>query len=115
MTKKCIYCSTEFEGRLNRKFCSSKCKNAHHNEVNRDKESVVRNLNKALHKNWIILQDMYRVYRSTPINLSVLESNGFKTKYHTHVHNSPVGEKYTMVYDYGFKNYFDNQVQIVKD
>lgn len=115
MTKKRTHSSTEFKGRLNRKFCSEKCKNAYHNEVNRDRESVVRNLNKTLHKNWVILQELYNVSRSKPVNINILESNGFKTQYHTHIHNSPIGEKYTMVYDYGFKNYFDNQVQIVKD
>jgi hypothetical protein len=58
---------------------------------------------------------MYKTYKSKPIHLAVLESNGFELKYHTHIHNSPLGEKYTMVYDYGFKSYFDNQVQIVKE
>lgn len=115
MVKNCMYCEDEFNGRLNQKFCSTKCKNAFHNERNREKESVVNDVNKRLHKNWSILRDLYQVYKSRPIHMQILESNGYLTKYHTHTHNSPLGEKYTMVYDFGFKSHFDNQIQIVKE
>lgn len=114
-TKNCDYCNEEFKGRINKKFCSNSCKNAFHNERYREKEATVRDLNKVLHKNWTILKEMYGVHKSTPISINILESNGYKMKYHTHLHNSPLGEKYTMVYDYGFKNHFDNQIQIVKE
>tara|TARA_B100000678_G_C18181897_1_gene491540 strand:+ start:1080 stop:1439 length:360 start_codon:yes stop_codon:yes gene_type:complete len=114
MEKVCIECDKTFEGRMNQKFCTQKCKNAYHNARNREKESVVIQTNKILHRNWNVLQKMYEVYRSKPVQIEILEANGYKPKYHTHTHNSPVGEKYQMVYDYGIKNYYDNQVQIVK-
>src|SRR5690606_9722188 len=103
MVKKCTQCEAEFNGRLNQRFCSVKCKNDFHNERNRERESVVNEVNKTLHKNWAILKNLHTVYRSKPIHLQILESNGFKTKFHTHTHNSPIGEKYVMVYDYGYK------------
>lgn len=114
MNRTCNQCEQSFSGRLNQKFCSQKCKNAHHNQKNREKESVVIQTNKILHKNWNILQKMYQVYKSKPIEIDLLKADGFQPKFHTHTHNSPVGEKYNMVYDFGFKNYFDNQIQVVK-
>lgn len=76
---------------------------------------MVNDINKVLNKNWSILRDLYGVFKNRPVHTQILESNGFKMQYHTHTHNSPIGEKYVMVYDFGFKSHFDNQVQIVKD
>lgn len=114
-TAKCINCEEDFKGRLNKKFCSSSCKNQYHNERNREKNSILISLNKTLHKNWQILDDMYRVYKSAPVKLDILEAAGFKSSFHTHTFNSPVGEKYIMIYDFGFKKHFDNHVQIVRN
>ena len=114
MEKTCLNCGKEFQGRLNQKFCGTKCKNHFHNVRNREKESVLIQLNKVLHKNWTVLHSMYSVYRSKPINMNILEANGFDSKYHTHTFNSPIGEKYTMIYDLGYKPHFDNQIQIVQ-
>ena len=54
------------------------------------------------------------MYRSSAISLNVLNSYGFNDKFHTHLFNAPSGERYTMIYDFGFKSTFDNQVQIVE-
>ena len=114
MTKHCLNCGAEFEGRLNQKFCSTKCKNGFHNERNRIENGVVIETNKTLMRNWNILKNLYNVYRSKPIAMEMLEANGFISKFHTHVMNSPRGDKYTMIYDFGFKPHFDNHVQIVQ-
>lgn len=113
-TKDCISCGSAFEGRLNKKFCSSNCKNSYHNENYRNQNGVLYKLDKILHKNRAVLMDMYTVYRSSPISLDILKARGFHPNYHTHIFNSPVGEKYTMIYDVGFKLHFDNQIQIVQ-
>lgn len=110
---KCITCEKDFGGRSNQKFCSVSCKNKHHNLRNKQKESVVLNINKVLHKNWTVLNKLYHVYRSSPISLEIATAYGYNSKFYTHIHNSPVGEKYTMVYDIGFKNHIDNKIQII--
>ena len=110
----CNSCQKEFDGRSNQKFCSSKCKNAFHNRENKIKELQVKAINKVLHKNWITLQKLFEIYRSSPISMDVVEAYGFNEKYHTHVYKSPSGESYKMIYDMAFKPYFDDQIQIVK-
>jgi hypothetical protein len=110
----CTACNKDFEGRSNQKFCSTKCKNAYHNVKNKEKEAHLIETNRMLHKNWTVLGKLYDIYRSSPISIEIAKSFGFTDKYHTHVHKSPRGEQYTMVYDYGFKNHIDNQIQIVQ-
>lgn len=108
----CLACDKTFGGRSNQKFCSSACKNKHHNALNKKKEATVLQINKTLHKNWTILNKLYQIYRSSPISLEVASAYGYNPQYFTHIHNSPIGEKYTMVYDIGFKNHIDNKIQI---
>jgi len=53
------------------------------------------------------------IYRSSPAPMDVLVANGFDEKYHTHLFNSPSGDRYTMIFEIGYKVSYDNQVQIV--
>lgn len=46
--------------------------------------------------------------------MDVAEAYGYDKNYFTHIHNSPIGEKYTMIYDLGLKNHIDNKIQIIK-
>lgn len=109
----CLQCSNEFEGRSNQKFCSMRCKNAFHNKQNKEREARVIKINKILHKNWTTLHRLYEVYRSAPISMEIAKAHGFNHDFFTHVHHSPIGEKYTMAYDIGFKHHIDNQIQII--
>lgn len=110
----CQSCHKEFEGRSNRKFCSVSCKNKFHNSKNKEREANVTSINKILHRNWSTLHKLYDVYRSSPISMDVAEAYGYDKNYFTHIHNSPIGEKYTMIYDLGLKNHIDNKIQIIK-
>lgn len=111
----CLNCEELFEGRANKKFCSNSCKNQYHNEKNKEKTEKLLDINKKLHRNWSLLNDMYNVYRSKPIDIEMLTAAGFEEKFHTHIYKSHVGGIYNFVYDYGWKPYIDNQIQIVKD
>ncbi|RFC54231.1 hypothetical protein [Brumimicrobium aurantiacum] len=113
-TKICPSCSKEFQGRRNKKYCSVSCKNQYHNEEYRNSNQTVITLNRTLQKNRVILKDLFKVYRSSAIPLSVLEAHGFDKKFHTHLFNAPSGDRYTMVYELGYKTSFDNQIQIVE-
>ncbi|WP_133122092.1 hypothetical protein [Brumimicrobium salinarum] len=113
-TKVCPNCKTEFEGRRNKKFCSVSCKNHHHNETYRNENHVENSINRVLHKNRMILKDLFKIYRSSAIPQNILEAHGYNMKFHTHLFNAPSGERYTMVYELGYKTAFDNQIHIVQ-
>lgn len=113
-TKVCPSCKKEFNGRRNKKFCSIPCKNQYHNEEYRDANKTVFSVNKVLSKNRIILKNLYEIYRSSPISTEILAAHGFNDKFHTHLFSAPSGEKYTMIYELGYKTSIDNQIQIVE-
>lgn len=113
-TKRCNKCQKTFKARSNKIFCSSSCKNNFHNRAYKKSNTIVIELDKKLHKNRTVLKDLFNIYRSSPIDLAVLEASGFDKRYLTHIFNAPSGDKYTMLYEIGFKLSFDNKVQIVE-
>lgn len=113
-TKMCPNCKKEFDGRRNKKFCTVSCKNHYHNEEYRKENQNVNNINKILNKNRIILRNLFKIYRSSSISKEILEGHGFDLKFHTHLFNAPSGARYTMIYEFGFKTTFDEQIQIVE-
>jgi len=110
----CISCKNDFEGRSNQKFCSTKCKNSFHNVRNKEKEIQLTSLNKTLRKNWVVLGQLYKIYRSSPFSMQIAQAHGFVDKYHTHTYNSPRGDIYKMIYDMGYIKHLDGQIQIVE-
>ena len=57
-----------------------------HNLKNRDKESLVIQINKTLHKNWTILNSTYKIYRSNPIKKEI--ANNIQNKFEDCVEHS---------------------------
>lgn len=110
----CLQCGKEFEGRKNKKFCSISCKNAYHNDKIRSEEEHLNEVNKVLHKNWKTLAHLFHVYKSAPFSIEVAKAQGLNTQFFTHLYNSPRGDKYVMVYDYGFLKQLDDQIRIVQ-
>jgi len=110
----CPACKNEFDGRSNQKFCSTKCKNSFHNLKNKEKEKNINQINRVLHKNWVVLNKLHEIYRSASISIEIAKAHGFKSKYQTHIHQSPRGENYYMVYDIGFKKNLNDEIQIVQ-
>lgn len=112
--KTCTNCKGLFEGRRNKKFCSISCKNQFHNEAYREENNLVFDVNRALNKNRAILKQLFKVYRSSVVPMTILEAHGFNGKFHTHLFDAPSGTRYTMVYELGFRLTYDNQVSIVE-
>ena len=83
------------------------------NKKNKEKEFAVLEINKILHKNWTTLHKLYEIYRSSPIQVEIVKAYGCDLNFYTHIYNGPTGVKYTMVYDLGFKQHIDNQIQII--
>ena len=51
MSKTCPECGDKIVGRIDKKFCSDGCRNAHNNNVNKDGKNLIRNINNRLRKN----------------------------------------------------------------
>lgn len=56
MHRKCPECGDRIIGRVDKKFCSDGCRNAHNNRINKDSKNLIRNTNNRLRKNYRILE-----------------------------------------------------------
>lgn len=78
----CLYCGKQGYGRADRKFCSSACKSAWHNEINKNSRLYRSRILTALNKNYIILREaLERGELSTDI--ITMEDRGFRPCYVT--------------------------------
>jgi hypothetical protein len=113
-TKACLNCHEPIRGRVDKKFCDDYCRNSHNNELNRDKNQFVRNINHALRKNRYILESLFKKKKTIKVNKEELFYQGFQTKYHTHTATTQDGDVLYYSYEYGIKPVDNDFYMILK-
>jgi len=113
MNKKCPECGDKIVGRIDKKFCSDGCRNAHNNKINKDSKNLIRNINNRLRKNWRILENL-NPNQKTKTTKSKLIANGFDFNYFTSIYTTKVGTIYYFVYDQGYLPLDNNFYALVK-
>lgn len=79
----CLCCGTEiYYGRKDKKFCSAQCKDKYHNFGKHHFEDARMKIHRAMHKNYMILNDLLRAGVSQ-IPLSDMVAMGFNPEYVT--------------------------------
>ena len=101
MQKTCLECGEKIVGRVDKKFCSDYCRNAHHNNLNKDRKNLVRNVNNLLRKNYRILEE-FNPNEKTTISKNKLLARGFNFEYLTSIYTTKTGKVYYFVYDQGY-------------
>lgn len=101
MQKACLECGEKIVGRIDKKFCSDYCRNAHNNNLNKDSTNLVRNVNNLLRKNYRILEEL-NPEGKTRLSKSKLLSKGFNFEYFTSIYTTKAGTVYYFVYDQGY-------------
>ena len=77
MEKVCLCCKEKIKGRSDKKFCGDACRNEFHNTQNSPYNSLVRNTNRRLKKNYRILAEVTLVGGKGRITKSNLIHKGF--------------------------------------
>jgi len=114
--KKCKICSKKVKGRSDKKFCSIRCKNYYHINLNKVTTLATIKLDTILHRNRSILLELLgKKRKQLKINRLVLEQSNFKFKYHTHTHVNKVGKTMHCIYDFGWMEFSDNQILVVRN
>lgn len=88
-------------GRVDKKFCSDYCRNAYHNNLNKDRKNLVRNVNNRLRKNYRILEECNPTEKTTTTKNRLL-TKGFNFDYITSIYTTKSGKVYYFVYDQGY-------------
>jgi len=99
--RRCLECGEPISGRVDKKFCSDYCRNAYHNERNRDTNNLVRNINHILRKNRRILAQCNPAGKTT-VHRDKLVNAGFNFHYHTHTYTTRAGAVYYFCYEEGY-------------
>ncbi len=102
MKKKCINCDKEFEGRIDRLYCSDYCKSDYHYKKNKNKTpSFYAKVERQLKLNHRLLKHFNTAGKST-IRKEKLIDAGFNPRIITHYWKAKNGNLYLFCYDYGF-------------
>ncbi|MGY5850718.1 hypothetical protein [Salegentibacter sp. F14] len=101
MQKACLQCGEKVLGRVDKKFCSDYCRNAYHNNLNKDRKNLVRNVNNRLRKNYRILEECNPTEKTTTTKNKLL-AKGFNFDYITSIYTTKSGKIYYFVYDQGY-------------
>ena len=80
----CLYCGSSFRGRTDKKFCNENCRNAYHNNANRNNNILARDILQILYRNRRLIRDILGSNTSIKISREILLSKGFMENYHTH-------------------------------
>lgn len=109
----CPECGEPIKGRIDKKFCSDMCRNAHNNKNNADSNNFVRNVNNALRKNRRILEGAL-VGETTKISRQKLADKGFNFNYHTSHSTTKNNHTYVFCYEYGYLPLENDYLLVVK-
>jgi len=111
----CKICKNKIVGRLDKIFCSIKCKNFYHTNLRKVTDLEVVEINKILHRNRSILLELLGKRKvQIKIKRIVLEKKNFHFKYITHFHINKSGKMYHHVYDFAWMEFSDDEVLIIR-
>lgn len=88
----CECCEKEFIGRLNAKFCSTRCKNNFNNAKIRSRDSTTKKYWRIIEKNYKILND-YLETGKDEIAHTALMRLGYQTKFFTSIERFKIKEE----------------------
>ena len=114
MKKTCWQCSEEMQGRSDKKFCSTDCKNRYHIETRRSTRDAVAEIDGYLHRNWEILALLMGNAVKVEIDRLVLSRTGFRYEYHTGTYLNKEGKMYRLIYDYAWMDFSNQKILIVR-
>ncbi len=101
MDKECANCGIKITGRSDKKFCSEQCRNEFNNQLNKDVNNYVRNINNILRKNRRILADM-NPEGKTKVHKDKMLANGFDFSYYTNTYTTKADSTYYFCYEQGY-------------
>jgi hypothetical protein len=114
MKKNCLQCETLFQGRQDKRFCSSSCKNSHFNTQRKTTKEVTKEIDGYLHRNHEILRTLMGESHKELLDRLVVVRTGFKFDYMTGIYHNKVGKLYHYVYDYAWMEFSDQKILVVR-
>lgn len=114
MKKKCENCATEMQGRTDKRFCSTRCKNEKNNALRQNTREVTKEIDGYLHRNREILALLMGQAKKETFDRLILTRAGFRFEFMTSIYTNKEGKTYYIVYDYAWMEFSDLKVLIVR-
>lgn len=111
--RKCLECGDTLRGRADQKFCNDQCRNTHNNKLMGESNSVVRQINRILKKNHLVLA-MLNPDGKTTVFKHELVKKGFNFNYFTNTYTTRNGRTYHFCYDQGYAQVEGEKVLLVQ-
>lgn len=111
--RKCQECGDTLRGRADQKYCSDQCRNAFNNKLMSETNNMIRQINRILKKNQLILSVLNPAGKTT-VNQSDLLINGFNFNYFTNVYATKNGRVYHFCYDHGYSMVNGEKVLLIQ-
>ncbi len=110
----CLDCGSKLRGRSDKKFCSDQCRNNYNNNLNRDINSLVRNVHSLLRKNRKILSELYESGKKK-IHIDVLLVTGYNQNFFTHLVETESGDVFKYCYEYGYRESGGDHIELFRN
>ena len=111
--RRCLECGDTLRGRADQKFCSDQCRNTYNNKLMGESNSVVRQINRILKKNHLVLT-MLNPDGKTTVFKHELVKKGFNFNYFTNAYTTRNGRTYHFGYDQGYAQVEGEKVLLVQ-
>lgn len=99
----CLYCAKPVKGRIDKKFCDDWCRNAYNNKRYSQTSNFIRDVNRILRKNRMILSALIPEGKEiAKAPKQKLEEKGFNFQFMTHSYRTKKGLTYFFCYEYGY-------------
>lgn len=112
MSKKCLNCQEEIEGRTDKKFCDAYCRSSFNNKQRAHEDAQTKYIQNKLKKNLRILNQLNPDGKVT-VKREKLLVEGFDFKYITHYHTTKNGATYFFCFHQGYLQLDDQRVLLV--
>jgi hypothetical protein len=114
MKKTCTQCQTVFQGREDKRFCSSVCKNQFFNVQRKNTTNATKEIDGYLHRNREILSTLMGESKKETFDRLILVRAKFNFDFMTGIYWNKENKMYRIVYDYAWMDFSDQKVLIVR-
>jgi hypothetical protein len=111
--RQCLECGEALTGRKDKKFCDADCRSAYNNQLNKNSNNTMRNINNILRRNRRILIEL-NPRGKAKVHRNKLIERGFQFNYFTNIYRTKAGKEYHFCYDYGYLELEDDFFTLVK-
>lgn len=102
MERKCLQCGAPLKGRIDKKFCCDDCRTDYHNNIRRQREQGLREINSILSHNWAILSARLKEGRRK-VSVAELSACNFNFEIYTNSRKAFPGRRIYGCYNLAYR------------